>query len=158
MLLIKFTNRELKIMHILWESDKALTASKIFEIISDKKFSIFSIQNALQSLLSKNAIEVASYAKVFKTTAREYKPAMSSNDYAFMQFSHYFSPKKNKSCIPSLVSTLLKFEGETIDKETIEELEKLIEVKKAEINQAQEKIGRRPIDDNHWEHSDQSNH
>ncbi|RKD29263.1 BlaI/MecI/CopY family transcriptional regulator [Lacrimispora algidixylanolytica] len=158
MSLIKFTNRELKVMYILWESDRALTASEIFEFIGDNKFSIFSIQNALQSLLSKNAVAVASYTKVFKTTARKYKPAISSNDYAFMQFSQYYSPKESKSDIPNLVSTLIKSEGENIDKETLDELEKLIEIKKAQYKQAQEKNVRRPIDDNNLEHSDHNNH
>ncbi|ETT67570.1 MULTISPECIES: BlaI/MecI/CopY family transcriptional regulator [Paenibacillus] len=130
----KLTNRELEIMHILWKEPHPLTATNIFEKI-EEKFSIYSIQNALQSLLTKNAIEVAAYTKVFKTTARKYRPIITTNDYAVMQFAQYYSTDDAQTGITELISTLFKFEDENIDIHTIDRLEKLIKAKKTELEQ-----------------------
>ncbi|MNO28751.1 hypothetical protein D3C76_186470 [compost metagenome] len=123
-------------MHILWKEDGPLTATDIFEKI-EGKFSIYSIQNALQSLLSKKAIEVATYTKVFKTTARKFRPVITTNDYAVRQFSHYYSADDVQSGISELISTLFKFEDKNNDKKMIDKLEKLIKEKKAELEQTE---------------------
>lgn len=128
----KLTNRELEIMHVLWKDDSSLTATSISEKL-EGKFSIYSIQNALQQLLSKNAIEVVAYTKIFKTTARKYRPIITTNDYAVMQFAHYYSKDDVQSGISKLVSTLFKLEDNNIDKKTIDDLEQLIKVKKEEL-------------------------
>ncbi|WP_156991163.1 BlaI/MecI/CopY family transcriptional regulator, partial [Caproicibacter fermentans] len=102
---VKLTNRELEIMKVLWKSNNSLTATEISELTEDSNFSIFSVQNTIKSLLSKKVIEVSSYTKVYKTNAREYKPLLSANDFATMQFTHYFDPSK-ETAIPHLVATL----------------------------------------------------
>jgi|GEM_PF-185579 len=129
---IKLTNRELEIMQVLWKSDKSLTAAEISELTEDKNFSIFSVQNTIKSLLSKKVIEVSSYTKVYKTNAREYKPLLSANDFATIQFAHYFDPSK-ETAIPHLVATLLKLEDAENESEVISELEKMLNDRKKEI-------------------------
>lgn len=129
---VKLTNRELEIMRILWESEKPLTATEIFNLMDDKDISIFSVQNAIKSLFLKKVIEVTSYTQVYKTNAREYSPVMSANDYAVMQFSHYFDPSK-KTPLPHLVSSLLKLENSENEWNVIEELEQTLEARKREI-------------------------
>ncbi|OCN01456.1 hypothetical protein A7X67_02510 [Clostridium sp. W14A] len=129
---IKLTNRELQIMQILWKSDKSLTATEISELTGDNNFSIFSVQNTIKSLLSKKVIEVSSYTKVYKTNAREYKPLLSANDFATMQFTHYFDPSK-ETAIPHLVATLLKLENTENESNVIDELEKMLNDRKKEI-------------------------
>ena len=129
---IKLTNRELEVMQILWKSDRCLTATEISELTGDKNFSIFSVQNTIKSLLSKKVIEVASYTKVYKTNAREYRPLLSANDFAMMQFKHYFDPNK-KAPLSHLVSTLLKVENTENELKIIEELEQTLEARRREI-------------------------
>ena len=129
---VKLTNRELDIMRILWGTDKPLTATEIFNLMDDKNVSIFSIQNAIKSLFLKKVIDVSSYTKVYKTNAREYRPTLSANDYAVMQFSHYFDPNK-KTPLPYLVSTLLKFENTENELKVIDELQQTLDARKKEI-------------------------
>lgn len=130
--IIRLTNRELEIMRIFWGSNKPLTATEIFNLMDDKNISIFSVQNAIKSLFLKKVIEVSSYTKVYKANAREYRPLINSNDYAVMQFSHYFDPNK-KTPLPHLVSTLLKLENTDNELNVIEELEQTLEARKKEI-------------------------
>lgn len=128
----KLTRRELEVMQVLWKANKALTATEIFDLLADGGLSIFSIQNTLKSLFSKKMIEVSSYTKVYKTNAREYKPSLNADDYAVMQFTHYFSSNGTPN-LPNLVATLLKYEDEKSEESIIRELEKLIQTRKAEL-------------------------
>ncbi|WP_349948695.1 hypothetical protein ABFV83_09855 [Lacrimispora sp. BS-2] len=89
----------------------------------------------LESLLSKGAIEVSSYSRVLKTTARNYSPLITANAYATIQFSHSF-PQNEKPQFLRLVSTLLKLEKEENELETINKLEGMIAARKAELQRA----------------------
>ena len=129
---VKLTNRELEIMKVLWKSNNSLTATEISELTEDSNFSIFSVQNTIKSLLSKKVIEVPSYTKVYKTNAREYKPLLSANDFATMQFTHYFDPSK-ETAIPHLVATLLKLENTETESSVMNKLEKMLNDRKKEL-------------------------
>lgn len=149
---IKLTKKELEIMRIFWNVDEALTAVEVLKYTQNTATSIYTVQNTLKSLLLKKAIEVSSYIRVFKTSARKYRPLISANDYAIMQFVHNLSANE-KFQLPHLVSTLLKVEHEKDEMEAINELEKMLEVRKTELKERFQVV----THDNDLEHSNDDN-
>jgi len=102
------SKKEEKVMKILWESNKPLSAKEIASEINcdwaDK-----SIQGIIRKLESKNAIEVADIVKVYKSNARLFKPTISSDEYAVMQFERYYNSDKK---IPFILSALVENKNE----------------------------------------------
>ncbi|MDR1687538.1 MAG: BlaI/MecI/CopY family transcriptional regulator [Clostridiales bacterium] len=131
----KLTNRELEVMRVFWNSDTPKTATDIeSELIAngftDKKNNIFTVQNMLKSLLNKGAIEVASYKRVQKTTAREYIAHISDEEYAIMYVNHHF-PSKNKTLTSNIVASFLDYDEN--EEDTINALEKLLAERRAKL-------------------------
>lgn len=137
---LKLTKRELEVMRIFWGTENALTAVEVLNYYKDTNMSIFNIQNILRSLLSKGAIEVSAYSRVLKTTARNYRPILTANDYATIQFLHNF-PQNEKPQFFRLVATLLKLEKDENELETIKKLEEMIAVRKAELQRVSKEEG-----------------
>jgi len=98
------SEKEEEVMKILWNSDKPLSAKEIASKINcdwaDK-----SIQGIIRKLEEKKAIEVADIVKVYKSNARLFKPTISSDEYAVMQFDKYYNNDKK---IPFILSALVE--------------------------------------------------
>lgn len=98
------SEKEEEVMKILWKSDKPLSAKEIAGKINcgwaDK-----SIQGIIRKLEEKKAIEVADIVKVYKSNARLFKPTISSDEYAIMQFDKYYDNDKK---IPFILSALVE--------------------------------------------------
>lgn len=111
-------------MKVLWDTDEALSASEIAERIPNRTWPASSIQSILRGLEEKNAIKVDSITKLGKSYGRLFRPVISANDYAAMQFERYYE-NGNASCF-SLMSSLL--ENTKSDKdEIIEALHTLLD-------------------------------
>lgn len=87
-------------MKVLWDTDEALSASAIAERIPDRSWPASSIQSILRGLEEKGAI-----TKLGKSYGRLFRPMLSANDYATMQFERYYQNGK-ANCF-SLMSSLL---------------------------------------------------
>lgn len=96
--------KEEKVMRILWNSDKPLSAKEIAGEINCE-WADKSIQSIIRKLESKGAIEVADIVKVYKSNARLFKPTISSDEYAIVQFDKYYNHDKK---IPFILSTLVE--------------------------------------------------
>lgn len=105
-------------MKVLWSSDKAMSAAEIAENIPNRTWPASSIQNILRNLEKKNAIKVDSITKIGKSYGRLFKPTISVNEYAVMQFNRYYQGNK-KECF-SIINSLLGNSGN--NKEDLEDL------------------------------------
>ena len=118
------SNKEEEAMKVLWNSDKALSAMEIAEGIPDRSWPSSSIQNIMRSLEKKGAIVVDSVIKLGKSYGRVFRPALSANEYASMQFERFYQGR-DRNCF----SVLSSFLGNTKSskEEIIDALEKLLE-------------------------------
>lgn len=126
----KLTNKELQVMRILWDSSEPLTATEIYEK-SSSDLSIYTVQNAIKVLLPKEAIKIDSYTTVYKSNARRYKAAISESDYAYMQVKSVFGQNSNTK--PTQLMETLVSEFNVNDISGIEEIEKMLAEKKAQL-------------------------
>ena len=92
-------------MKVLWDTDEALSASAIAERIPDRSWPASSIQSILRGLEEKGAIKVDAIIKLGKSYGRLFRPMLSADDYATMQFERYYQNGK-ANCF-SLMSSLL---------------------------------------------------
>jgi len=97
--------KEEAVMRVLWATDEELSASEIANRIPNRNWPVSSIQSILRSLEKKGAIKVTSIAKIGKSYGRLFRPDLSSNEYATMQFSRYYQDSKQDSF--SILSSLL---------------------------------------------------
>ncbi len=118
------SSKEEAAMKVLWSTDDALSASEIAERILNRTWPASSIQSILRNLEKKNAIRVDSITKLGKSYGRLFRPTLSANEYAAMQFSRYYQSEKN-DCF-SMMSSLLGNSSAKKD-EVIEALQALME-------------------------------
>lgn len=117
--------KEEQAMKVLWSTAKALSAAEIAEKIPNRTWPVSSIQGILRSLEKKNAVKVDEITKIGKSYGRLFRPTISANEYASMQFGHYYQ-KKDKDYF-SLLTSLLGDYTETNKENIIEVLESLME-------------------------------
>ena len=99
------SKKEEAAMKVLWNTDNALSASEIADNIPDRTWPATSIQSILRNLEKKNAIKVEAITKLGKTYGRLFRPTLSANEYASMQFKRYYQDSKQNSF--SMLSSLL---------------------------------------------------
>lgn len=115
------SNREFEIMKILWHSSKALSANEIKDRSKDE-LSIYTIQQVLNRLKKKGFVQIADFEIVVKSLARKFLPTFSEADY----MQSLMDP-------PLAFELTTNFIEDSDDIEVIDELEKLIEKKKKEL-------------------------
>lgn len=92
-------------MKVLWNTEDALSASEIAQRIENRSWPASSIQGILRNLEKKGAIKVEAITKLGKSYGRLFRPSMSANEYAVMQFLRYYQPEKS-DCYAMLSSLL----------------------------------------------------
>ena len=114
--------KEEQVMKVLWSSDTPLSATEIANRI-DSDWAKKSIQNIIRKLESKKAIEVAEITKIGKTYGRLFRPTISSDEYAVMQFNNFY---KGDNEVPFILSALTgnKKKSSALAKELKELMEK----------------------------------
>lgn len=110
------TSKEEATMKVLWTSKGPLSATEIAEKIPNRLWPSSSIQSILRTLEKKQAIEVAEITKIGKSYGRLFRPTITANEYAVLQFKRYY--QKDSKINSSLISMLL---GEKISKKEIAE-------------------------------------
>lgn len=124
----KLTKSENEIMDLMWKEDRPLSRSEIIELTPDRTWKPASIHILLNSMLEKKAIDVAGFVQSTKNYARTFVPSVTADAYAIMQVKS--SPVFSQESIPSLVASLL---DDVTDSDILEQLEELIEEKKAKL-------------------------
>jgi len=106
-------------MKVLWDTEEALSASEIAERIPNRTWPATSIQSILRGLEEKKAIKIDSITRLGKSYGRLFRPLLSADDFAAMQFLRYY--QNGKSNCYSVFSSILK----NIDAEKEEVIEAL---------------------------------
>lgn len=121
------TKREIEIMDVLWCAGRPLSRGEILELSVEKSWKPSTIHILLNSMLEKGVIKEAGYTKIGKTVGRLYAPTMTCEEYHISTLTS----TKSKPKIGSLLSALMK--NEPVSKDTLSELENIINEMKAEI-------------------------
>lgn len=121
------TKNEIEIMDVLWKEDRPLSRGEILSLSEDKTWMDSSVHILLNSMLKKGAIREAGFVKCGKTCGRVYEAALSCEEY----YASTFDSTKKKPSFPKLMTAFIASEG--IDRETIEELEKILKNEKSAL-------------------------
>ena len=117
----RLTNKQLEVMEVLWDSDEPLKASDIVE--RNKNININTAQAAIKTLLKLNYVRVADIVYSGTVLCRCCAPAIDEREYLNQILS---TNSRGLSVISALIS-------ETADEEMLDELQKMIDDKRAEI-------------------------
>nr|WP_294492751.1 BlaI/MecI/CopY family transcriptional regulator [uncultured Mediterraneibacter sp.] len=120
----RLTKKELEIMKILWDSNKALVASEIAN--HGEALNINTVHACLRTLLKKEAIKIDGIIYSGTVLARSYSPVITKENYFDDVYNDILGGKKNSMLIRSLI------DSETNLSE-LETLEKIIAEKKKEL-------------------------
>ena len=117
------TKSEVEIMEVLWKEGKPLTSSDIISLSDNRTWKKSYVHLLLNSLLSKDMIEVVGFVKTTKNYARTFDVKISKEEYSVEQFTNMKSFKET-----ALIT-------KTDNSEIIGELEKLVKKRKAECSE-----------------------
>lgn len=120
---IHLTKKEREIMDVLWEQEKALTASEIIKAKEDSSLYNTSVQVYLKVLLKKNIIEVVNLKKTTRCYARTFKARIFQYDYFFQEDFHNMPLEKRMKFIKAVL--------QDASLEELHEIEKIFSVLKA---------------------------
>ena len=120
---IHLTKKEREIMDVLWEQEKALTASEIIKAKEDSSLYNTSVQVYLKVLLKKNIIEVVNLKKTTSWYARTFKARIFQYDYFFQEDFHNMPLEKRMKFIKAVL--------QDVSLEELHEIEKIFSVLKA---------------------------
>lgn len=128
---MKLTKREIDVMRILWESEKALMVS---EIVNREGGTVYSVQRVMQSLLKKGMVAVDGYAYSNKTLGRKFKPLVSSESIESEALQELTGSLINKSIATShLLASLLPTDNSEDTLSELDRLEEMIKERKKQI-------------------------
>ena len=120
----RLTNKQLEVMEVLWDSDEPFKASDIVERYNN--ININTAQAALKTLLKLNYIKVADIVYSGTVLCRCFAPAIEEREYLNNVLS---SKPRGLSIISALIS-------ENADEAMLDELQKMIDDKRAAIETA----------------------
>lgn len=125
---MQLSHNEYQIMDLLWREQRPLSRNEILEGTEGRDWNPASVHLILNSMLSKGVLKVTDLEKKY---GRTYEAVISHEDYLAQYIVDGTPGRTQKDRLLSVVSALVNKKG--IDKETIDELEKLLEEKKKEI-------------------------
>lgn len=120
------SRRENDVMQALWEAGKPLSAA---DIVQQTGLSQAAILPVLKRLIDKNYVEVASIIPHAKTYIRVFRAIKGKDEIIKNEIQTYMQVLENPLSFSRTIMTAI-LDGAKDSKETIQELEKLIEEKK----------------------------
>ena len=124
----RLTKSENEIMELMWKEGHPLSRSEIIDLTPERTWKPSSIHILLNSMLEKNAIEVAGFVQSTKNYARTFVPCVSSDDYAIMQIKN--SPVFSQHSVPNLLSALVE---DVTMPAILDQLEEIVKTRKQEL-------------------------
>lgn len=124
---MELTKKETEVMEVLWEAGVPLTSMEIVKQSGEKSWKDSSIHILINSLLKKGAIREAGFVRTGKGYGRTFEPTEPGEQH----YADVLASIANKTSARALFSAL--FKSQDITKESILELEALIEKKKQEF-------------------------
>lgn len=125
--MLELTKSELEIMEVLWEAGEPLTGREIVKRSVNKSWKDSSIHILINSLLGKKAIQEVGFVRTGKGYGRTFGPTESGEQY----YADYLASIASKTSVTTLFSAL--FKSEDLTKDTLRDLEDMIEKKKQEL-------------------------
>ena len=104
----RLTDLEIKIMKVLWDSEKGLTIQEIANELKEEKISAPSVTQAMQRLTAKEAVKVSDFVLIVSSYTRMFVPAFSRKEFMAEELNRLNrSLWGNKtSTIPNVMSAL----------------------------------------------------
>ena len=130
----RLTDLEVRIMSVLWESESNLTIQEIAGRLQEDKLSVQSITQAMKRLVSKKVVVVSEHVLVSNVYARTFEPCYSQDEYLASELERLKGSifMKKKANTVSVMATLINnSDDQEISLDQIDELQKIIEQKKA---------------------------
>lgn len=124
----RLTKSENEIMELLWSEERPLSRSEIIDLTPDRTWKPASIHILLNSMLDKGAIEVAGFVQSTKNYARTFKPTLTADEYAVLQFKH--SSAFNEQSVIHLVSALVE---DIQNRDTLNQLSAILDDRKQQL-------------------------
>ncbi|RKJ38932.1 hypothetical protein D7X94_14415 [Acutalibacter sp. 1XD8-33] len=124
----RLTKSENEIMELMWKEGHPLSRSEIIELTPERTWKPSSIHILLNSMLDKNAIEVAGFVQSTKNYARTFMPCVSADNYAVMQIKN--SPVFTQQSVPNLLSALVE---DVTAPAILDQLEQIVQSRKQEL-------------------------
>ncbi|WP_127849892.1 BlaI/MecI/CopY family transcriptional regulator [Lacticaseibacillus hulanensis] len=115
---IKLTRREEDILHVLWDSDKVMSAR---DVANETDISMNTVQSVMRKLLKGGYIKTASIGYSGTVLTREYVANITEQDY--------YATLISKPALKALAAAFINKDAAGDD---LDELSKLIETKKDE--------------------------
>ena len=123
------SQRQLKVMQVIWDSEVSLTAS---DITAAAGLPISTVQASLRSLVSKKYIEVGDVVYSGTVLSRTYVPLVSKEQYLRTACAGLLSADTTQLTMSAFVS-------EIASTETLDELERMIKQRRKELTDGREK-------------------
>ena len=130
----RLTDLEVRIMRVLWESESNLTIQEIAGRLHEDKLSVQSITQAMKRLVSKRVVVVSEHVLVSNVYARTFKPCYSQDEYMASEIDRLkgsIFAKKRVNTFSVMAALINNSDEQEISLDQIDELQKIIEQKKA---------------------------
>lgn len=120
----RLTDLEIKIMKVLWDSDKGLTIQEIANELKEEKISAPSVTQAIQRLVAKNAVKVSDYVLVVSSYTRIFVPTFCREEFMAEEVNRLSKNLwgKGKSTISNVVATLGFLKEKSAENISIEDM------------------------------------
>lgn len=117
--------RELEILNILWNSNKAMTSSDIVE--EGNRLSQSTVQAVLRKLLKDGLVQVEGVTHSGNVLSRTFKPTDASRDIITKQFINNYSDIQNIVSKKSILAAMLDMETDSVKRRSeIDDLRSLL--------------------------------
>lgn len=120
----RLTDLEIKIMKVLWDSDRGLTIQEIAGELKEEKISAPSVTQAMQRLTAKEAVKVSDYVLVVSSYTRMFVPAFSREEFMAEELNRLNRSLwgKGTSTIPNVVAALGFLKAKNADNISVEDM------------------------------------
>lgn len=120
------TSRDKDILNILWNSEEAMTASQIAN--AEESLTINTVQAVLRKLLKLELIRIDNIVYSGTVLCRNYRPAISADEFALSQFRKEYLKVQDRISISSLLAALLGNEtDDQMNPQALDELQKFLD-------------------------------
>ncbi len=126
------TDNEFSILTLLWTKKSSLSRPEILANLTDNDWNPNSIHLILNSMINKGVLKVDGLARCGQNYGRTYAPTMTQEEYAAVQIVRLTPNLSRKRRLIGVFAALIDKDG--IDAETIEEMEKLLETTRKELD------------------------
>ncbi|MBQ4563578.1 MAG: BlaI/MecI/CopY family transcriptional regulator [Lachnospiraceae bacterium] len=125
------TENEFSILTLLWTKNRSLSRPEILENLSDNDWNPNSIHLILNSMIKKGVLKVDGVTRCGQNYGRTYAPTMTQEEYAASQMIRLTPNLPQSRRLLGIFAALVDKNG--IDAQTIEEMEKLLAMKRKEL-------------------------